>query len=306
MNSSSPFVFPPVAKQPKSPKSPKAALENPLLKSSSLFLTAPSLVPEHERSPEPVVPNRSQKLAHATPGPPPRASMSLNLKLGSVSEVCNPTGTVSSSILTSNDDLTPFKEKSTFHDNTKSSVPVPISSPQSLFGSRETPPKDRALVNRGSGHGHWVVAFGYTNDKESKELYSILQEYGRILSTKSSGNWIAVQFQDEVSAQQASARQLVRVGSILFGISRTNAQLLQELGSKQSAEKSDLQFNTRPSNASFFAEKSSQLEEEDILAGYAKEESEISSARHYEKSVCEKMFYWYFGWDTSVSKSHSD
>jgi hypothetical protein len=117
---------------------------------------------------------------------------------------------------------------------------------------------------------------------------------------------MAVQFQDEFSAHQAHARQLVRVGSILCGISRTNAQLLQELISKQSTENTDPRFESRSSSSSFFPEKSSSLEEEDILAGYANEESEISSARQLPKSICEKLFYWYFGWDTSVSKSHSD
>lgn len=226
---------------------------------------------------------RSLKLTDATrtPGPPPKASLSLNSKLGS-----------------------PPKETSSFETHLKSAVQVRISSPQSLFCSREDDsPRVGAvgglqLVDRETWKGHWVLAFGYTNDSESQELFSILKDYGRILSTKkSSGNWMAVQFQDEVSAVRASARQILRVGSILCGISRTNSQLLQELVSKQSAENFDL--SAEPFLRNSLSPQKSSLGEDDILAGYANKESEISMARKIPKSICEKLFYWYFGWDTS-------
>lgn len=90
--SNSPFTFLPAetTKQPKSPKSPRATLENPLLKSSSLFFPAPPLVPEHEKNLELVTPSRAQKPVRGTPGPPPKASLSLNLKLGNPSKVSDP------------------------------------------------------------------------------------------------------------------------------------------------------------------------------------------------------------------------
>ena len=80
MNGSTPFVFPPLetAKQPKSPKSPKLGLENPLLKSSSTFFPAPSLIPEHDRSPLLAIQSGYRISVNATPGPPPKASLSLN------------------------------------------------------------------------------------------------------------------------------------------------------------------------------------------------------------------------------------
>lgn len=84
---SSPFVFgsTETMQQPKSPKSPKA-IENPLLKSSHLmFPAAPTLVNErdrgHEKSPFPSIlsanTTNSRPTVAATPGPPPKASISL-------------------------------------------------------------------------------------------------------------------------------------------------------------------------------------------------------------------------------------
>jgi hypothetical protein len=89
------YLFPSMesTKQPKSPKSPKATLENPLLKNPSfLFGTnaaAPSLVPEpksplmssHTNSTNNNNNHRINRPVHATPGPPPKASMSLGMKL---------------------------------------------------------------------------------------------------------------------------------------------------------------------------------------------------------------------------------
>jgi hypothetical protein len=88
------FLFPSMesTKQPKSPKSPKATLENPLLKNPSFLFginaAAPSLVPE-PKSPLMVSHTNSitannhriNRPVYATPGPPPKASMSLGMKL---------------------------------------------------------------------------------------------------------------------------------------------------------------------------------------------------------------------------------
>ena len=73
--------------QPKSPKSPKSmALENPLLKSNSLFLAAPSLGADPQRR-SPLAPlsdrdNRPTPLG--TPGPPPKASLSLGTGISTI------------------------------------------------------------------------------------------------------------------------------------------------------------------------------------------------------------------------------
>jgi hypothetical protein len=81
------FLFPAMEKRPKSPKSPKPTLENPLLKNPQFLLgssfQAPSLISEHPpRSPlMPLNPNSAtapKTTFHAaTPGPPPKASLSL-------------------------------------------------------------------------------------------------------------------------------------------------------------------------------------------------------------------------------------
>ena len=180
------------------------------------------------------------------------------------------------------------------------SIPLLTSPSQSHLISKDESPKGGAFVNIESRQGHWVIAFGYTNDSESQELNSILHNFGRIVSTKSSSNWLAVQFLDEVSAVRASTRQLVRVGSILCGISRANLQLLHELTSRQSADNS-VEYGVKPSSRSL-AQEISSMEEEEILAGYAKDEGTYSSARQHQSSICEKLFFWYFGWDTGTNR----
>lgn len=69
----------------KSPKSPKTIIENPLLKSVPFF-TTPSLVPEKADGIAFAQPVR-KPLVQATPGPPPRASLSLNLDLSTYEKV---------------------------------------------------------------------------------------------------------------------------------------------------------------------------------------------------------------------------
>lgn len=180
--------------------------------------------------------------------------------------------------------------------STKAPIPKPSASPGKIFSDwDESPNSGFANLN-----GNWVVAYGYRNDREADELLSILREYGPILSTKSNANWIAVQFADGLSAAHASARQIVRVGATLCGVSKTSTDLMHEL----IAETVNAPCDRRESSLSKVGNNAS-LGEEDILAGYS-----ISggprSLTNRPKSVCEKIFYWYFDWDMPTEKDHSD
>lgn len=168
MNGSTPFVFPPfeTAKQPKSPKSPKPGLENPLLKSSSTFFPVPSLIPEQDRSPLLAIQSGYRMPVNATtPGPPPKASLSLNGN-----------GNVNVNVDMKVKVNTVSKELS-FQTPVKRSIPVPGASPQFMGNGC-----DENIHYLEQQSSDWVVAYGYTNERESKELYSILQGYGSIIA----------------------------------------------------------------------------------------------------------------------------
>jgi hypothetical protein len=181
----------------------------------------------------------------------------------------------------------------------KRPIPLPGASPQ-LVGNKY----DENMHNLEYQSSDWVVAYGYTNERESKELYSILQGYGSIVARKSRSNWIAVQYEDDLSAARASARQLVRVGSVLCGISRTNLKLLQETIATSINDPIDHTQNT-PVGLLPPSEKSTSLDEQDILAGPGNRPATTSEG-HESKSVCEKLFYWYFGWESQQNKLHQD
>lgn len=285
MNVSTPFMFPPfeTAKQPKSPKSPKPGLDNPLLKSSSTFFPAPSLIPELDRSPLLAIQNGHTTPLNGTPGPPPKASLSLN---GNVNMDMKVKGSIVS-------------KESSFHTPAKRPIPVPGASPQ-LIGNNY----DENMHNVEQQSCDWVVAYGYTNERESKQLYSMLQGYGNILARKSKSNWIAVQYEDELSAARASARQLVRVGSALCGVSRTNLQMLQETIATAISDTVDPSMESSVGLLPPY-EKSTSLEEQDILAATGGRRAGKSEGNE-SKSVCEMIFYWYFGWDPQEIKLHQD
>lgn len=160
--------------------------------------------------------------------------------------------------------------------------------------------KIESSTSEDNGNENWVVAYGYSNDKEAQELHSILKEYGRILSTKSNGNWIAAQYSDDLSAVRASARQIVRVGHNLCGISRTSNNVLKELV----AQNCDASKNLKE-NGWLTTGKISVLGEEDILAGSADERWPVFS-KSQPKSICEKVFYWYFDWELATENLHED
>ena len=51
------------------------------------------------------------------------------------------------------------------------------------------------------------------------------------------------------------------------------------------------------------SEESAILDEQDILAGPSDRRASKSGGRA-SKSVCEKLFYWYFGWESQETKLH--
>lgn len=190
-------------------------------------------------------------------------------------------------------------QESSFQTPAKYTIPLPIASPQPLFDSQ-----DVDAVQNTDQNNYWVVAFGFTNERESMELMSMLHSFGRIVAKKSNSNWIAVQFQDELTAARASARHLVRIGFILCGISRTNVNSLEEIVGRSIGLNMNSLKETQTGDLVEY-HKSPSLEEQDILAGHNNRVG-TTSGREKSKSFCEKLFYWYFGWDANPNKMHMD
>ena len=194
------------------------------------------------------------------------------------------------------------------------STPAPIASPpylgkknntDSYFAEPSSTFSSESLVA-----DHWVVAHGYTSSNEYKELLSVLSSYGTIQSQEAGGNWLAVQYESRLSAEKALCCQPILLSNTLCGMTRGTPTLLQSLssgkGEKQQQnnivqggrEKSTEQLG---SNSGKKVTPAGNLDEQDILL---LENSAYESRKPYQpKSVCDKVFAWYFGWD---DHSHSD
>jgi hypothetical protein len=174
-------------------------------------------------------------------------------------------------------------------------------SPSPFFNHNDEEPKQITLAEGSS----WVVAYGFTNERECQALLSILKASGQIVATKSNSNWIAVQYPDELCAARASARQIVPIASVLCGISRVTGPFVHELLARpaKTLESSSMVEPSSPTT-SIALVKSSSLVEEDILAGY-KDKPLATSGRVTEStddvgsSFLVKAIYYFFGW-----KSH--
>lgn len=148
---------------------------------------------------------------------------------------------------------------------------------------------------------NWVVAYGSRGDRETAKLLAILRQYGRILSTKSGENWIAVQYSEDISAARASARQLLPIGPTLCGVSRTRLYLLNDLVARNEDMASG---SISPSAVK--SENLSVLGEEDVLAKDCDAETNTAQRGHFQ-SLCERLCYWYFDWEeTGRQKVHID
>lgn len=189
------------------------------------------------------------------------------------------------------------------------STPVPVASPRLLEKKNSTENYFRESSSNFSSESlvadHWVVAHGYTSLNEYKELLGILSSYGTIQSQESGGNWLAVLYESRLSAEKALCCQPVLLSNTLCGMTRGTPQLLQSLSSGKGEKKQfDMADNEETSNEGKrveYATSRGNLSERDILQ---LENSAYESRKPYKpKSVCDKVFAWYFGWE---DHPHSD
>jgi hypothetical protein len=192
------------------------------------------------------------------------------------------------------------------------STPIPVASPRLLEKKSETTSYFRESSSSFSSESlvadHWVVAHGYTSSNEYKELLGILSSYGTIQSQEAGGNWLAVLYASRLSAEKALCCQPILLSNTLCGMTRGTPSLLQSLSSgKGDKQRQDtmMQGDEKSAGASRNdikrAESGGTIDERDILM---LENSAYESRKPYQpKSICDKVFAWYFGWEEHL---HSD
>eukprot|EP00533_Pseudo-nitzschia_delicatissima_P015086 CAMPEP_0197278128 /NCGR_PEP_ID=MMETSP1432-20130617/18145_1 /TAXON_ID=44447 /ORGANISM="Pseudo-nitzschia delicatissima, Strain UNC1205" /LENGTH=308 /DNA_ID=CAMNT_0042744455 /DNA_START=47 /DNA_END=973 /DNA_ORIENTATION=- len=289
----------------KSPKSPKGVvIENPLMKNAQFSFGSKNsaLVQTMPRSPlMALTPNRdsirqqdykARTSQIATPGPPPKMSLSL---MGGMAMPMQTKPAMAKEPERKAQDPMFISRKAP----TAASTPVPVASPRLLQNKPATESYFRDATSNFSSESlvadHWVVAHGYTSLNEYKELLGILSSYGTIQNSESGGNWVAVLYESRLSAEKALCCQPVLLSNTLCGMTRGTPQLLQSLNS---GEKPKPMFE-EPTKTMDFEDRN--LNERDILC---LDNSAYQSRQAYKpKSVCDKVFAWYFGWE---EHSHSD
>eukprot|EP00934_Nitzschia_sp_Nitz4_P002401 Nitzschia sp. Nitz4//scaffold264_size26629//23267//24413//NITZ4_008240-RA/size26629-augustus-gene-0.11-mRNA-1//-1//CDS//3329544815//2396//frame0 len=346
---STPFVFSSAGslKHPKSPKSPKA-LENPLLKTNQfLFAPNPGLAAHEQRTPLLSVTNnnnsnhndfgnagvngsgstptfRRPAPVKATPGPPPKKSLSFSVS-GTNNGYAwqNP---VAPSINTTDEAPVPPAMNTPIFGNTSQQNKRPTAFSTNTGSSTTT---NHAMDVEHPLQQHWVVAYGFTNHAESHAMLEILQENGHIVSKKSGKNWIAVQYDDELSVARATCRQVVQLphgGGVLCGIAKANGQLVQELVASAAVGPTLNQTVAPIPLPALEGQPTSQSSKMVLSNGGAKEDdildfgprsraaaitpmdtdsptdNTVADGRP-NQSICEKFFHWYLGWDV---KAHED
>lgn len=197
------------------------------------------------------------------------------------------------------------------------STPLPVASPpilekkksnaDSYFRESSTIFSSESLMI-----DHWVVAHGYTSSNEHKELKGILSSYGTILRQEAGGNWLAVLYESRLSAEKALCCQPILLCNTLCGMTRGTTSLLERLLSSGKGEKQqqdmmqeiDKVVEQSHNDGKRVAYGKGNLKERDILM---LENSAYESRKPYQpKSVCDKFFAWYFGWDGWEEHPHSD
>eukprot|EP00532_Pseudo-nitzschia_australis_P004783 CAMPEP_0168186296 /NCGR_PEP_ID=MMETSP0139_2-20121125/14346_1 /TAXON_ID=44445 /ORGANISM="Pseudo-nitzschia australis, Strain 10249 10 AB" /LENGTH=295 /DNA_ID=CAMNT_0008108273 /DNA_START=169 /DNA_END=1056 /DNA_ORIENTATION=- len=242
----------------------------------------------------------------ATPGPPPKMSLSL---MGGL--------TTPMQMKTTNLKQPQMKQQEQRLESLKApqavSTPMPVASPR-LFGNKKSTDnyfaESTAIYSSESlVADHWVVAHGYTSSNEYKELLGILSSFGTIQNQEAGGNWLAVQYESRLSAEKALSRQSVLLGNTLCGMTRGTPTLMQSLSSGKGGHqqrnyvvpgeaKSTEEVRKGGKTA---ADTKGKLGEKDILL---LENSAYESGEPFQrKSMCDKVLGWYFGWD---EHPHSD
>lgn len=304
----------------KSPKSPKGTIiENPLMKNFQ-FSNGGSALTTHRtssalqampRSPLlAMTPNRDN-LRHQqlktktsqiadTPGPPPTTSLSLMGGMGMPMQT--------NRSIASNEPQ--MKQQETRFDTLKTpamvSTPIPVASPRLLEKKSKTESYFRESTSNFSSVSlvadHWVVAHGYTSHHEYEELLSILSSYGTIVKQDAGGNWLAVLYESKFSAEKAIDRQTIILSNTLCGIISGSPSLLQKLSSSR--------VETKQQEVLIGEDKSREMSRNDsrgdeIGRGNVNEmdilmleNSAYESREKYKpKSLCDKVFAWYFEWE---------
>mmetsp|Transcript_21782 Transcript_21782/g.24319 ORF Transcript_21782/g.24319 Transcript_21782/m.24319 type:complete len:297 (-) Transcript_21782:234-1124(-) len=274
------------------PKSPQSRLENPLLTGQfssysggeipSILSRSPLMVKNSNNNIQTsIVKNRKENQLLSTPGPPPKASLSL------MGGLTLPMESRTAQEVQSTGDLpkTPTAGVST---------PVPVKSPPYLGGKKST------TSSSSSFESHWVVAHGYSSSIEYKELLAILSSFGRIQREEANGNWLAVQFESRLSAEKAICCQPVLLANSLCGIARGTPSLLQKLNTGKQQQQQQQQQQQPPQKKahiiSVIKSEIPKLDESDILL--LENSSDTENRQLYQsKSICDKMLAWYFGWD---------
>ncbi len=185
------------------------------------------------------------------------------------------------------------------------STPIPVASPRLLQNKPTTDNYFKDTTSTFSSESlvadNWVVAHGYTSLNEYKELLGVLSSYGTIQSQESGGNWVAVLYESRLSAEKALTCQPVLLSNTLCGMTRGTPQLLQNLSSSGQPPPRANIIEDEPAKAAAAATATLNLNERDILC---LENSAYESRTPYKpKSVCDKVFAWYFGWE---DHPHSD
>lgn len=243
----------------------------------------------------------------ATPGPPPKMSLSL---MGGLAMSMQMKPALAAERQTKQPQQ---QQQQRLHTPMAVSTPVTVASPpyvakkaessNSYFAESALACSSESLVA-----DHWVVAHGYTSSNEYKELLGILSSFGTIQSQEAGGNWLAVQYESRLAAEKAMCCQPILLSNTLCGITRGTPSLLQSLSSSSSSSSpsnkggtAEQKQSSEPKTAKPSSLPTGKVGEQDILL---LENSAYESREPYRpRSVCDKICAWYFGWD---EHPHSD
>jgi hypothetical protein len=180
----------------------------------------------------------------------------------------------------------------------------------------------------------WVLVYGFSTQSQKEELVRLFDSFGRVIhrhgGVTASSNWIALQYQSRLEAEKAlSHRPIELVGPVFCGVERLTPQKRQSLFHASAAATTTataettavieypalmngsasertsttpvlftqmvpVTTGTSNSNNNGFASSSGGLEEKDILL-YGDESEQLRRAG--QKSICEELLGWWFGWD---------
>lgn len=150
-----------------------------------------------------------------------------------------------------------------------------------------------------------MVAYGYTSLSEYNQLLDILSSFGTLQQHQSSGNWLAVQYESQLSAERALCCQPVSLGSnTLCGTVRGTPALLQRLGTgtNQSSNRgtgTTAAMIHRPiPRLSAAATTSGRIPAVDDYLLLTDGDKRADDRPRPPTSICQKAMCWYFGWES--------